>query len=100
MSIAGLAAARYAVAAVNRLRAQEMEQLAELVLPTTTGRIRWALGHGTIAAAVSAALLAVAGMAAGLGRLGRPDLWSPGVTRGGGPAGPGGARTYVRSGSV
>ena len=67
MSMAGLAAAAYAVAAVNRLRAEETGQLAELVLATATGRIRWALSHGTIAAAGSAALLAVAGLAAGLG---------------------------------
>jgi len=67
MSMAGLAAAAYAVAAVNRLRNEETEQLAELVLATATGRIRWALSHVTVAAAGAAVLLAVAGLAAGLG---------------------------------
>jgi ABC-2 type transport system permease protein len=67
MLMAGLAAGAYGVAAVSRLRAEETGQLAELVLATATGRIRWALSHTTVGAAGSAALLAVAGLATGLG---------------------------------
>ncbi len=67
MSMAGLAAAAYAVSAVLRLRSEETAGLAEPMLATATGRIRWALSHVTIAVAGSAALLVTAGIAAGLG---------------------------------
>ena len=67
MSMAGLAAAAYAVSAVLRLRSEETAGLAEPMLATATGRIRWALSHVTIAVAGSGALLVTAGVAAGLG---------------------------------
>ena len=66
MSLAGLAAAAYAVSAVLRLHS-EAAGLAEPVLATACGRIRWALSHVAIAVAGSGALLVVAGVAAGLG---------------------------------
>jgi ABC-2 type transport system permease protein len=67
MLLAGLVAAAYAVSAVLRLRTEETEGRAEPVLATATGRVRWALSHIAIAVAGSALLLAVAGVAAGLG---------------------------------
>jgi ABC-2 type transport system permease protein len=67
MSLAGLAAAAYATSAVLRLRAEESAERAEPLLATATGRIRWGLSHVVVAVAGSALLLAVAGVAAGLG---------------------------------
>jgi ABC-2 type transport system permease protein len=67
MSIAGLAAAAYAVSAVLRLHSEEAAGLAEPVLATACGRIRWALSHVAIAVAGSGVLLVVAGVAASLG---------------------------------
>jgi ABC-2 type transport system permease protein len=67
MSLAGLAAAAYATSAVLRLRAEETGGQAEPLLATATSRIRWGLSHVVVAVAGTAALLAVAGVAAGLG---------------------------------
>jgi len=67
MLLAGLVAAAYATSAVLRLRGEETEGRAEPVLATRTGRIRWALSHIVVAVAGAALLLAVAGVAAGLG---------------------------------
>jgi ABC-2 type transport system permease protein len=67
MLLAGLVAAAYAVSAVLRLRTEETDGRAEPVLATATGRIRWALSHIVIAAAGTALLLTVAGVATGLG---------------------------------
>jgi ABC-2 type transport system permease protein len=75
MLLAGLAAAGYAVSVILRLRTEETGGQAELVLATATGRIRWAFSHVVVAVAGSALLLAVAGVAAGLGygvRIGSP----------------------------
>jgi len=66
-SLAGLAAAAYAVSAVLRLRSEENGDLAEPVLTTATGRVRWALSHLTIAVGGTAVLLALSGVATGLG---------------------------------
>ncbi len=67
MSLAGLAAAAYATSAVLRLRSEESAGRAEPLLATAAGRIRWGLSHVAVAVAGSALLLAVAGVAAGLG---------------------------------
>jgi ABC-2 type transport system permease protein len=67
MLLAGLVAAAYAISVVLRLRTEETGGLAEPVLATATGRIRWALSQITVAVAGAALLLAVAGVAAGLG---------------------------------
>jgi len=66
MSLAGIAAAAYATSAVLRLRSEETGQLAELVLSTATGRVRWGLSHLAIAVAGTAVVLAAGGLAAGL----------------------------------
>ena len=50
-----------------RLRTEETGGQAEPVLATATGRVRWALGHIAVAVGGAAALLAVAGVATGLG---------------------------------
>ena len=67
MSLAGLAAAAYATSAVLRLRAEETDGQAEPLLATATSRIRWGLSHIAVAVIGTAVLLAVAGVAAGLG---------------------------------
>jgi ABC-2 type transport system permease protein len=67
MLLAGLAAAGYAISVILRMRAEETTDQAELVLATATGRVRWALSHIAVAVAGTALLLAVAGVAAGLG---------------------------------
>jgi ABC-2 type transport system permease protein len=67
MLLAGLVAAAYAVSVILRLRTEETGGQAEPVLATATGRIRWALSHVAVAVAGAALLLAVAGVAAGLG---------------------------------
>jgi len=67
MSLAGLAAAAYATSAVLRLRAEETGGQAEPLLATAVGRIRWGLSHIAVAVVGTAVLLAVAGVAAGLG---------------------------------
>ena len=67
MLLAGLGAAGYATSAVLRLRAEETSGLAEPLLATAVGRIRWGLSHVVVAVFGAAVLLAVAGLAAGLG---------------------------------
>jgi ABC-2 type transport system permease protein len=67
MSLAGLAAAGYAVSAALRLRSEEAARLAEVVLVTPTGRLRWAGSHLAVVAAGTAVVLAAAGIGAGLG---------------------------------
>jgi ABC-2 type transport system permease protein len=67
MLLGGVAANAYVVSAVLRLRSEETGGLAEPVLATVVGRVRWALSHVFIAVAGSALLLAVAGVATGLG---------------------------------
>lgn len=79
MGILGLIAAAYAVSATLRLRVEEAALHIEPLLATPVGRLRWAAGHLTMAAAGSAALLFTGGLAASLvhglasGRL-RDDL--------------------------
>jgi len=78
MLLAGLVAAAYAVSVILRLRTEETGELAEPVLATATGRVRWALSHIAVAVAGAALLLAVAGVAAGLGygvRAGSAGSW-------------------------
>jgi len=67
MLLAGLVAAAYATSTVLRLRGEETGELAEPVLATTTSRVRWALGYITVAVAGTVVLMAVAGLATGLG---------------------------------
>jgi ABC-2 type transport system permease protein len=67
MLLAGLVAAAYAISVILRLRAEETGGLAEPILATATSRVRWALSHATVAVGGAALLLAVAGVASGLG---------------------------------
>jgi len=67
MLLAGLAAAGYGVSAVLRLHAEETSSRADPVLSGTSGRLRWGLSHLLVAVVGTAALLAVAGVATGLG---------------------------------
>jgi ABC-2 type transport system permease protein len=67
MLLAGLGAAGYGVMSVLRLRAEETGNLAEPVLSGSVGRVRWGLSHAGVAVAGTVLLLAVAGVATGLG---------------------------------
>lgn len=67
MLLAGLCAAAFAVSAVLRLRTEETASRADPVLSGSVGRVRWGCSHVLVAVAGSAALLAVAGIATGLG---------------------------------
>jgi ABC-2 type transport system permease protein len=83
MLLAGLAAAAYAVSVIGRLRAEETGQAAEPVLATATGRVRWALSHIAVAIGGAALLLAIAGVATGLGyglRIGSAGTWAARMT--------------------
>ncbi len=66
MSIFGLVAAGYAISVVLHLRSDETTQRAEPVLATATRRVSWGASYLTVAAAGSAAVLAAAGLGAGL----------------------------------
>jgi polyether ionophore transport system permease protein len=81
MSLAGLAAAAYATSAVLRLRTEETDGQAETLLATATSRTRWGLSHIAIAVLGTAVLLAVAGLAAGLGYGLRTGSAGPEVAR-------------------
>ncbi len=81
MLLAGLGAAGYATSAVLRLRAEETDGLAEPLLATAVGRIRWGLSHVAVAVFGAAVLLAVAGLAAGLGYGLRAGSAGPQATR-------------------
>jgi len=67
MLLAGMVAAAFATSAVLRLRAEETSGRAEPVLATAVSRVRWGLSHLAVAVGGSALLLAVAGLATGLG---------------------------------
>jgi len=67
MLLAGLVGAAYATSAVLRLRTEETAERAEPVLAAAASRVRWGLSHLAVAAGGSALLLAVAGLATGLG---------------------------------
>jgi polyether ionophore transport system permease protein len=67
MLLAGMVAAAFATSAVLRLRTEETAGRAEPVLATAASRVRWGLSHLAVAAGGSALLLAVAGLATGLG---------------------------------
>jgi ABC-2 type transport system permease protein len=66
MSLTGLTAAAYTVQATLRLRAEEASGRVEPLLATDVGRVRWAASHLVFALVGTAALLGVAGAAAGL----------------------------------
>ena len=67
MLLGGLVAAAYGVSAVLRLRTEETAGRADPVLAGSVGRARWGLSHLMVAFVGSAILLAVAGIATGLG---------------------------------
>ena len=67
MLLGGLVAAAYGVSAVLRLRTEETEARADPVLAGASGRLRWGLSHILVAVTGTASLLAVAGVATGLG---------------------------------
>jgi len=67
MLLAGLIAAAFGVSAVLRLRAEETAGRADTVLSGVPGRIRWGFSHLLVAIVGMAALLAIAGVATGLG---------------------------------
>ena len=66
LGILGAIAAAYGVSAAARLRSEEADGHVELLLATTTTRLRWVASHLAFALAGVAALLAVAGVAMGV----------------------------------
>jgi ABC-2 type transport system permease protein len=66
LGILGAIAAAYGVSAAARLRSEEADGHAELLLSTTTTRVRWAASHLTFALAGVAVLLVVVGVAMGV----------------------------------
>jgi ABC-2 type transport system permease protein len=67
MSFNGLIAAGYAISAVLRLRAEETDGHADLVLATRAGRVGWGLSQLAIAAVGLTAILTATGLGAGIG---------------------------------
>jgi ABC-2 type transport system permease protein len=67
MLLAGLVAAAYGVSAVLRSHAEETAGRADPVLAAAVGRVRWGLSHLLVACAGTALLVALAGVATGLG---------------------------------
>jgi ABC-2 type transport system permease protein len=67
IGVFGLVAAAYAVAAVLRLRSDEVAGRADPVLATSAGRISWAAGHLLIVMAGTGCSLAAAGLGEGVG---------------------------------
>jgi ABC-2 type transport system permease protein len=67
LGILGAIAAAYGVGSVDRLRSEETEGHAELLLVTTTSRRAWALSHYVVALAGVAVLMTTAGLTMGLG---------------------------------
>lgn len=61
----GLVAAGYGISTALRLRAEEEDGRAELVLSASESRASWLLGHGGVALVGSTILLAVGGLALG-----------------------------------
>ncbi len=68
----GLVAAGYGISTVLRLRAEEEDGRAELLLSGSQSRASWLLGHGGVALVGSTILLAVGGLALGA-VFGAPD---------------------------
>jgi len=66
MGIMGLVAAGYAISVVLRLRSDETAGRADPVLAAAVGRVRWAAGSLTVAAAGAAVVLAATGLGAGI----------------------------------
>jgi ABC-2 type transport system permease protein len=67
MLLGGLIAAAYGVSAVLRLHAEETAGTADPVLAGSVARARWGLSHLVVAVTGTALLLAIAGLATGLG---------------------------------
>ncbi|MET3809947.1 ABC transporter permease [Arthrobacter sp. UYEF3] len=67
ISIMGLLAAAYGVAAANHLRGEEAAGHTEALLGTATTRSRWASSHYAFALAGVAALMALTGVSIGVG---------------------------------
>jgi ABC-2 type transport system permease protein len=67
MSIAGIIVAAYGIEAAGRLRSEEIDGHAELVLAGPVARLRWALSHLAVVLLGLAAILTTTGLAVGLG---------------------------------
>jgi ABC-2 type transport system permease protein len=67
MLLAGLIAAGFGVSTVLRLRTEETDERAEPVLSGAVGRVRWGLSHLCVAVVGVVVLMAIAGVATGLG---------------------------------
>jgi ABC-2 type transport system permease protein len=69
LGFAGVLASAYGIQAAGRLRSEEVAGHLEPLLATATGRAAWACSHLVIALLGTAALLAAAGLGAGVVRM-------------------------------
>jgi ABC-2 type transport system permease protein len=67
LSLVGMIAAAFAVAAVLRLRSEETDGHVEPILAGPVGRVRWGGSHLVVAAAGTVALVVLGGLGMGLG---------------------------------
>jgi ABC-2 type transport system permease protein len=68
LAFAGIIASAYGIQAVMRLSAEEHGGRAEPVLAAAVGRVRWALGHVTVAVGGVTVLMLLVGVGAGVTR--------------------------------
>lgn len=67
ISIAGIIVAAYGIAAAARLRSEEVDGHAELLLSHPVSRVKWAVSHLVVAALGVAVIMLVAGIGLGVG---------------------------------
>jgi ABC-2 type transport system permease protein len=67
LSFAGIIVAAYGISAADRLRSEEIDGHAELLLATPASRLRWAASHTLIALVGVVVILLVSGAAMGVG---------------------------------
>ena len=70
LTMAGLMAAGFSIASALRLTTEENDGRAEPILSTPTARMRWSVSHIAVAVAGTAAIIAAAGLGAGV-------AWAP-----------------------
>ena len=66
IGMAGIIVAAYGISAASRLRSEEAEGHAELLLSTPTSRLRWAAGHVLVALGGVLAIMLLTGVAMGV----------------------------------
>lgn len=75
ISLAGIIVAAYGISAAARMRTEETEGHAELLLSTPTSRLRWAAGHVSIALAGVLVIMLLTGLAMGISSAAATGHW-------------------------